>query len=74
MIITTKYTVNDKGAGRVVAKGNGKQRTLPFDHGSSIGWNHGQAAGHLALALGLKWTDNVVHVSQDDQTHKFIFP
>jgi len=49
--ITTTYTTNAKGEGRLVAKGEGKQRTTVYDHSASPARNHGLAAGELALVL-----------------------
>lgn len=50
--ITTQYTTNDKGAGKIVAKGGGKQRTVAYDHSLTPSQNHGAAAGTLGLVLG----------------------
>ena len=69
--ITTRYTVTEKGAGRIVAKGNGKQATVVYDHEHSADWNHGEAAGTLCLKLG--WTgdlDSIAHACNDG-VHKF---
>jgi hypothetical protein len=74
MTITTKYTTTSTGAGRILAKGNGKQKTLPYDHAFSDKRNHGLAAGELAKALGLTWSDSITHVGFNDGTHKFVFP
>ena len=74
MNITTKYTTTSTGAGRIVAKGGGKQRTLPYDHSASRERNHGLAAGELAKVLGLTWSDSVTHMGFNDGTHKFVFP
>lgn len=49
--ITTKYVSNASGRGGVLAKGGGKQRTIPWDHSKSDDRNHGEAAGTLALVL-----------------------
>lgn len=72
--ITTTYTTTDKGAGRIVAKGNGKQRTIPFDHEVSVDRNHGNAAGELALVLGLPWVDTIVHGPMGGGKHLFRWP
>jgi hypothetical protein len=44
MRVTTTYKANGKGTGQIVAKGNGRQRTAPYDHSLSVAANHGQAA------------------------------
>lgn len=50
--ITTSYhTVERTGAGRITAKGGGKQRTVSVDLSKSSDWNHGNAAGTLIVAL-----------------------
>ena len=72
--ITTKYTSTANGQGRIVAKGRGKQRTIPYDHGSSAQRNHGIAAGTLAQALGVEWSTGITHMGFADGTHKFVFP
>ena len=74
LTITTKYTTTSTGAGRILAKGAGKQRTLPYDQARSAERNHGEAAGELAKALGLSWSDSIVHMGFNDGTHKFVFP
>lgn len=51
MRITTRYTSNNNGTGQVLAKGGGKQRTVNWNHIKSNDWNHGNAAGTLALVL-----------------------
>jgi hypothetical protein len=74
-IIRTAYTTNASGASRIVAKGAGKQRTIPFDPAVSSDRNHGNAAGELGLALGLSWSDDIGHDSNDSGTkHGFSFP
>lgn len=72
-IIRTEY-VNVNGAGKIRAKGAGKQRTVPLDLSKSSDWNHAEAAGTLALALGLTWHDGIGHDSNDSGTkHGFSF-
>ena len=51
MNITATKTSNHNGRTQVVAKGNGKQRTVSWDHSRSADWNYGNAAGTLALVL-----------------------
>jgi hypothetical protein len=84
--ITTKYTSTANGQGRIVAKGRGRQRTIPYDHGSSAPRNHGTAAGVLARVLIAEatlgtWQEienafnraalGAVHMGFNDGTHKF---
>lgn len=69
MNITAKHnTETDK----IVAKGGGKQRTVAFDHSKSEDWNIGNAAGTLALVLGLEWSEDIQHVNHPSG-HAFIF-
>lgn len=49
--ITTTKTTTPTGAGRVVAKGHGKQRTVNWDHSKSADANFGAAAGALLNVL-----------------------
>jgi hypothetical protein len=49
--ITTTYGANKDGAGRIVAKGAGKQKTVPYNHERTPGENHGDAAGELIKTL-----------------------
>lgn len=74
-IIRTAYNSHPTtGASRITAKGAGKQRTVPFDPAKSSDWNHGNAAGTLALALGLTWHDGITHDQNDSGTkHGFQF-
>jgi hypothetical protein len=53
MRITTTRTAARNGVGNFVAKGAGRQRTVRRDPSKSYSWNHGHAAGTLAVALGL---------------------
>lgn len=64
-VIRTEYK-NVNGAGKIVAKCNGKQRTIGYDPAMSSDRNHGTAAGTLALALGLEWHPGIEHDSSDD--------
>lgn len=50
MKISTTYRANSSGAGRITAKGGGKQRTVNYDHALSIRDNHRAAAEALAEA------------------------
>lgn len=59
---------------KIVAKGGGKQRTVAIDSNKSSSWNHGNAAGTLALALGLEWSDEVSHFDSQIGFHTFVFP
>jgi hypothetical protein len=67
-VIRTKYKTNANGTGQIVAKGEGKQRTATYDPARSSAYNHGAAAGVLALALGLEWHPGIEHDSSDDGT------
>ena len=49
--ITLTQTANGSGAGIIVAKGHGRQRTHRIDHSKSQQWNEGAAAGLLANVL-----------------------
>jgi hypothetical protein len=72
-IVRTSY-VNVNGTPKVLAKGAGKQRTTAWDLSKSTDWNHGNAAGALALVLGLEWHDGIGHDSNDSGTkHGFSF-
>lgn len=50
--ITTTHTSNVNGRSQVKATGQGKQRTISWNHADSNDRNHGTAAGTLLLALG----------------------
>lgn len=46
--VTTKYSSHPtSGAGRIVAKGAGKQKTLPYNHRATREENHADAAASL---------------------------
>ena len=49
--ITTTQTSNASGAGTIVAKGHGKQRTVRLDHSKSDDYNRGAALGALLDVL-----------------------
>lgn len=49
--ITTQHTSNASGAGVIVAKGHGKQRTIRVDHSKSDDFNRGAALGALLNVL-----------------------
>lgn len=71
-IIHTKYKTNASGRSQVLAKGGGKQRTVNWDASRSTDWNHGNAAGTLALVLDLKWREGISHRQNDAGTeHMF---
>ena len=72
--IITKYKTNANGTGQILAKGGGKQRTTEYNPAESSDRNHGNAAGVLAQVLGLKWSDDIVHMGFNDGTQKFNFP
>lgn len=70
MIIRTAYTTNAAGRGQIVAKGGGRQRTVAFDLSKTADWNHGAAAGTLALVLGLKYHDGIPHECNESGTRR----
>lgn len=74
-IIRTAYNTHPtSGASRITAKGGGRQRTIQFDPAKSSDRNHGEAAGTLALVLGLDWHDGITHDMNDSGTkHGFQF-
>lgn len=69
--ITTTYGSKANGAGKIVAKGGGRQRTVTYDPAVSKERNHGSAAGDVALLLGWKVDDEIVHIGFDNGVHKF---
>lgn len=72
MNITVKATSNNSGRPQRIAKGGGRQRTVSVDLSKSDDWNAGNAAGTLALALGLEWHDGITH-EVTDTGHLFKF-
>ena len=74
MDIKTKHISNASGRGQVKATGAGRQRTVSWDHSKSNDWNHGNAAGTLALVLGLRWSDDIIHSGGSERGHIFRFP
>jgi hypothetical protein len=78
MLIKTTKTAAANGAGNVVAtvsvNGKRRQRTVRWDHARSAAWNHGNAAGVLAEAVDLGWSDKVQHDSTEDgRVHLFLW-
>lgn len=73
MTITTTYKTNHNGTGQILAKGAGRQRTVAYNDAHSPEWNHGNAAGELALALGLAWHDDIAHGYKSATVHTFKF-
>lgn len=69
-IKTTLKTDTNKGTQKILAKGGGKQKTVPATSNLSEAGNHGNAAGTLALILGLKWSDSITH-TVDGDVHTF---
>jgi hypothetical protein len=57
--ISVKVTHDNFGKAKVLAKGAGRQRTIPYDHEVSHDKNLGFAAGTLALVLGWEWSDSI---------------
>ena len=77
--ITTVVKSSANGAGVVLAKGAGRQKSTRFDHSLSIPANHGAAAGNLAKVLGLDWSDDITHTTKQgtgdlSTKHIFTFP
>lgn len=72
--IYTRYKVDGKGKGKVVAKGEGKQRTVVYDHGKSRAANHGAVAGTLGDVLGWKRTDHIKWVDNGNDGYRFDNP
>jgi hypothetical protein len=74
MNITTKYQTNASGTGQILAKGAGKQRTVAYNQERTPDWNHGNAAGVLANALGLTRADarDAEHTVEADGRHRFV--
>jgi hypothetical protein len=73
-IIRTQYATTLSGSGRILATIDGveghkrRQRTVKYDPTLSSARNHGNAAGVLALAVGLDWHNGIEHDSNDDGT------
>lgn len=68
MRIVTTYKTNANGRAQILAKGNGKQKTVSYDHAQSMDWNHGNAAGTLALTLGVEDHDGMTHETNESGT------
>lgn len=51
MNLTTTYSTKPNGAGKITAKGQGKQRSVNYDPALSVDANHGGAAGALLTVL-----------------------
>jgi hypothetical protein len=73
LTIRTQRKSNANGRSVIVAKGGGKQRTIPVDLNRGSDYNHGAAAGTLAVALGVKWHPGVLHTSNDSGTQQSFF-
>jgi hypothetical protein len=74
--ITTQVKSAANGAGNIIAKGAGKQKTTRYDHALSIPANHGVAAAALAKVLHLPWTEEISHTVKDvtnDLAAKHVF-
>ena len=69
--IRTEYKTR-QGAGRITAKGGGKQRTIPYDHSRSPGQNHGEAAGILGNALGFNSDADLSAVDNGNGTATYV--
>jgi hypothetical protein len=72
-VIRTAYK-NVNGTPKVLATIDGvqghkrRQRTVAWDLSKSTDWNHGNAAGVLAQAVGLGWHEGIEHDQNDDGT------
>lgn len=71
MKIRTEYVTNDKGVGKIVAKGGGKQRTVNYNHAATPAANHGHAAGALAVAHGKEYGGVTITLSLDHGKAEF---
>ena len=72
-VITVKPTSNANGRAQRIATGAGKQRTVSLDFSKSDDWNAGNAAGTLALVLGLKWHDGITVERIAGSAYRFVF-
>lgn len=70
--VVTTYTTTSTGAGRIVAKGGGKQRTIPYDHEKGTRDNHRAALDSLARSLGTGTLPRVETIEQDNGRATFI--
>ena len=68
--IKTAHTSTKAGAGRMVAKGEGKQRTVNYDHSLSVSKNHANAAAELGNALGWKPDEEIAVFDGDTYTFR----
>jgi hypothetical protein len=74
LTLSTTNKFSATGAPQILAKGNGRQVTVKVDQTKSQDWNHGTAAGTLALKLGLTSADatsNMSHAVNDKGVHFF---
>lgn len=66
MKISTTYRANSSGAGRITAKGGGKQRTINYDHSFNTRDNHRMAMENLAMAHGIPFLPRTEQVEIDN--------
>lgn len=76
--VTTTYTTTKvNGAGRILAKGFGKQKSMPYDHSITVSQNHGRAAAALVRSqVSVDAWDRVAHSARYvfiDNKHVFEF-
>ena len=71
--VTTSHTSTATGAGRIVAKGGGKQRTIPFNHEAGAVGSHRLAAETLAGVLGVPVFPRSETVELDKNKVTFLF-
>lgn len=69
MKIRTEH-VSGTPTAKIRAKGAGKQRTIMVQEATPAA--HGEAAGELALVLGLSWNDGITADHNEEKT-KFGF-
>lgn len=75
-IIRTAQTVPGKIVATVTMGGGRKrQRTVAIDTDKGLNWNHGNAAGELALAVDLVWHPSIEHDHNETMDrHGFAWP
>lgn len=74
LIVNTTYKTNASGRGQILAKANGKQRTVSYDDARTADYNHAAGAAALANVLGVpkrRW--RVVQTVLDNGKQTFAF-
>lgn len=72
MNITTTKTSARNGAGNIVAKSRGKQKTTRYNHALSPDKNHAEAAANLILAQSWK-VDLDAEVGMETNDHGGVY-